>query len=185
MRRPARLLTSARAGLVRLSDREIDWVTRTSAAARRRRLESTAIAVSWLGNGLLYLLLAMLLLAWAGTPAWRAIAASALAGAVSHVVYPLVKRAGSRPRPFEHCTSLDCAHRPLDVHSFPSGHAMTLAATLTPALMVWPSLWPAALGLWLLVAWSRIAVGHHYPSDVLAGTLLGTALALPVAAVAL
>lgn len=178
--RSQRMLMTARAGLVRLSDHEIDWVDRTCAAARRQRLETAAAVVSWLGNGMIYLLLAMLLLAYAGTAAWRAIGVAALCGAVSHLVYPWVKRAGGRPRPYEHRPALISPLVPLDRHSFPSGHAMTLAAMLTPVLIAWPDLWAAAMALWLVMAWSRIACAHHYPSDVLGGTLLGVAVALPV-----
>lgn len=177
-----RLVMSARAGLARLADREIDLVDRTCAAARRRRLEPAAIAVSWLGNGMIYLLLALLLVAFAGRAAWRTLAVAALCGAISHIVYPAVKRVAGRPRPFEHRATLSPASTPLDAHSFPSGHLMTLSAALTPAIMHWPSLWLVALGLWLVLAWSRVATAHHYPSDLLGGTLLGVAVAWPVTA---
>ncbi|MGI4880661.1 MAG: phosphatase PAP2 family protein [Janthinobacterium lividum] len=174
------MLTATRAGLVRLSDREIDWVERALAAARRQRLNRAVIAVSWLGNGTIYVVLALLLLGFVGGTAWRVIAVGALCGGVSHIVYPVIKRAGGRPRPYRHRTSLVPLDVPLDYHSFPSGHAMSLSATLTPGLFAWPNLWPVAMGLWLAMAWSRIASGHHYPSDVLGGTLLGSAIALPL-----
>jgi len=150
------------------------------AAARRGRLDRAAMAMSWLGNGLIYLLIAMLLLAYAGASAWRGIAVAALCGAISHIVYPLVKRAADRPRPFHHRQTLVPLFAPLDRNSFPSGHAMTLTATLIPMLLAWPGLWELGLALWLVMAWSRIATAHHYPSDVLAGTLLGVAVAAPL-----
>lgn len=175
-----RMLTTARAQLRLLSDREIDWVERTMAAARRTHLDQAAMVVSWLGNGLIYLLLAILLVAYAGAAAWRGIAVAALCGAVSHLLYPWVKRAGDRPRPFQHRTRLVPPLAPLDARSFPSGHMMTLSAAMTPALVAWPLLWPVAAGLWLVMAWSRLACAHHYPSDLLGGTLLGVAVALPV-----
>ena len=61
---------------------------------------------------------------------------------------------------------------------------MTFAATATPVVLRWPGLWLAALGLWLVLAWSRIATAHHYPSDLLGGTLLGVGVALGVTMVA-
>ena len=91
-----------------------------------------------------------------------------------------VQRLAGRPRPFELRASLSPASSPLDVFSFPSGHLMTLSATMTPVVMRWPSLWLVALGLWLVLAWSRVATAHHYPSDLLGGTLLGVAVAWPV-----
>lgn len=175
-----RAMATTRAGLSRLSEREIEIVGRTCAAARRTRLEPAAVAVSWLGNGAIYLILAGLLVVWAGRAAWRELGVAALCGAVSHLVYPAIKRVVGRPRPFQHRATLRPPSSPLDVFSFPSGHLMTLTATLTPVLIAWPALWPVALGLWLVLAWSRVATAHHYPSDLAGGTLLGVAVALPV-----
>jgi len=71
-------------------------------------------------------------------------------------------------------------------YSFPSGHSLTSAATYgLIALVVWRSELPllvrrlaVVLGLALpfLIGLSRIALGVHYPSDVLGGWLAGIAL---------
>ncbi|MGY4644682.1 phosphatase PAP2 family protein [Cellulomonas sp. URHB0016] len=70
--------------------------------------------------------------------------------------------------------------------SFPSGHATnTAAATLTLTLLVWPLLGrrgrvvvPVAAGtITLVTALDRVFLGVHYPSDVVAGILFGTAMA--------
>jgi len=58
--------------------------------------------------------------------------------------------------------------------SFPSGHATTIAAACTMIAMRWPRLGPAALVLALWLAATRVIVGAHYPSDILAGLLLGS-----------
>ena len=44
----------------------------------------------------------------------------------------------------------------------------------------WPSEWVSwVVTAWALaLAWSRVAIGVHYPTDVVAGFLLGIALAL-------
>jgi membrane-associated phospholipid phosphatase len=71
-------------------------------------------------------------------------------------------------------------------YSFPSGHTTNIAATgLTVILLVWPLLGPKGrvvapvlVGLAvLLTAVDRVLIGAHYPSDTVAGILLGVAMA--------
>lgn len=62
--------------------------------------------------------------------------------------------------------------------SFPSMHA-SVAAAWAAALAHWrkPVLSWVAAGLALLIAWSRMALGLHFPADVLAGVVLGVGAA--------
>ncbi|GAA4503495.1 phosphatase PAP2 family protein [Hymenobacter ginsengisoli] len=61
--------------------------------------------------------------------------------------------------------------------SFPSGHTMaSLAMACALGILCWPTrwrwlVWGLGLGLALGVAWSRLYLAAHYPSDVLAGWL--------------
>jgi len=70
-------------------------------------------------------------------------------------------------------------------NSTPSGHALTAAATA--ALLAWwakkaaPSLVLVAIAI--LVAWSRVVVGAHWPADVLVGMALGAWLVWTVLAI--
>ncbi|MCJ7567000.1 MAG: phosphatase PAP2 family protein [Anaerolineales bacterium] len=65
-------------------------------------------------------------------------------------------------------------YRKTDPHSFPSGHAARAAMIAILALLWCPIAIGLALTLWaLLVSLARIAMGVHYPSDVLAGAILG------------
>ena len=64
--------------------------------------------------------------------------------------------------------------------SFPSGHATTAFATAV-LLTLWYPRWAGVwLGLAVLVGLSRVVLGSHFPSDVLVGALLGSAVALAV-----
>jgi len=65
--------------------------------------------------------------------------------------------------------------------SFPSGHATVAFACATVLALAVPRLALPLFALAALVAWSRVYVGVHYPLDVLAGALLGVALAFAIA----
>lgn len=72
--------------------------------------------------------------------------------------------------------------------SFPSGHTMHTAAAATALALCAASLWPAsarwamalALGWTSLVALSRLVLGVHWPTDVLAAICLGTFISLSI-----
>lgn len=60
--------------------------------------------------------------------------------------------------------------------SFPSAHAANTAALAVLAMMLWPRVRKGLWALPVLVGWSRLYLGKHFPSDVLAGWLLGAAI---------
>ena len=140
-----------------------------------------AVAISKLGNGWIYLILAPIVLIGLG---WQGLHVAALAGlnaALLHMLYPIIKRRFGRKRPFHVDARLPSLLRTLDDHSFPSGHAMTLTGVLAPIVIAWPATTLSAGLLLLSMAWSRIATAHHYPSDVAAGVALGAGLSYPLA----
>ena len=65
--------------------------------------------------------------------------------------------------------------------SFPSNHAVNASALATLVALYRPRLWLAAAALAMLVGYSRVYIGTHYPLDVLAGSVLGLAVALVLA----
>jgi len=88
----------------------------------------------------------------------------------------LLQRLVARPRP----EGVRVLLGQPDCFSFPSGHAvLTFAAAGALLLAPLPRRlrWSALL-LAALVAASRVVVGHHWPSDVLAGAVLGVAIGL-------
>jgi undecaprenyl-diphosphatase len=71
-----------------------------------------------------------------------------------------------------------------DSSSFPSGHTASAAAFSGIVDRAYPKLWLPINGLAATVGFSRVYTGVHYPGDVLAGWLLGKAVALGVSYVA-
>jgi undecaprenyl-diphosphatase len=71
---------------------------------------------------------------------------------------------------------------PEHTYSFPSGHAMgSMALVAALAVLAWPTRWrwwAIVLGstFTLLVGFSRLYLGVHYPSDIAAGAALGTVM---------
>jgi membrane-associated phospholipid phosphatase len=123
---------------------------------------------------------AAVLAATGGRTGRRAAAHGLAAVAVTATVVNLVaKPLGGRRRPDRAGRQVPVArHVPMPAStSFPSGHAAAAFAFATGVGHVLP---PAAVplhGLAALVAYSRVHTGVHYPVDVVAGALIGTALA--------
>jgi undecaprenyl-diphosphatase len=106
----------------------------------------------------------------------RGLAAISVTATVVNVV---VKPAGSRRRPDRATAQVPVARhvRMPASPSFPSGHAAAAFAFATGVGHVLPSAAVPLRGLAVLVAWSRVHTGVHYPGDVVAGALTGTVLA--------
>jgi undecaprenyl-diphosphatase len=156
------------------------------ASERTEVLISTARVITWAGSAFVLVPLAVgccLLLARADLVREALALALSLGGAM--LIADVVKLLVSRPRPtVEHLQSVSGS-------SFPSGHttqaaafwlalAMTLRGVAVPRRIAWLAR-AVALLVALAVAWSRVYLGVHYPSDVVAGLLLGAGWALFVA----
>ena len=163
-------------GASRLLDVDLDLVRKLN-ADRSTLGKPAAVVISKLGNGWIYLFLAAgIFWSWGWDGGKLMALLAGVNAAALHLLYPVIKRRFKRPRPFAVDPSLPSLLHTLDEHSFPSGHAMTLVGVLTPIVLLWPAVFLSAVIMACGMFWSRIATGHHYPSDVLAGATLGAGL---------
>ena len=110
-----------------------------------------------------------------GNPRWKLASASALtAAAVALAVNQVVSHLWARPRPFTDHPDLThvLAARTTDP-SFPSDHAAAAFAIAFAVLALSRRAGALFLVAATAIGLSRIALGMHYPSDVLAGALVG------------
>ncbi|NVK30276.1 MAG: phosphatase PAP2 family protein [Gammaproteobacteria bacterium] len=155
---------------------ESDWVLLAIRLCNNPNVRRLLVAVSKAGDGTLWvvLILGQMLLdpaeaAWGGV--------IALCGLFNLSLYKLIKHQTLRNRPCVRWPHIRNATAALDHYSFPSGH--TLHATTFSIMLC--TLYPAAIWVLLpfavLVAVSRVVMGLHYPSDVLAAVVIGYGVA--------
>lgn len=132
--------------------------------------------ISRLGDGVFWYALMAVLAAVGGRHGLYAAIHMAATGMTALFLYRLLKRWTRRPRPFRACPGVIAHIPPLDEFSFPSGHTLQAVSFTIVALAWFPLLAPLLIGFTALVAMSRVVLGLHYPSDVLAATVIGCGL---------
>ena len=163
-----------------LDRREARLVRTVVFRSRHPILFAATVLFNHLGNGWLYLAVGIALLALEGRSVLRLLLAASISAGLAHSIYPWIKPRLARVRPCDADPALGSSVKALDEYSCPSGHCMTAAAVGTPLAMTFPSVSIAVLLVWLLIAWSRLSSGHHYPTDLFLGTVIGAGIALPV-----
>ena len=133
--------------------------------------------VSRMGDGMFWYALMLALLAVSGAKAVIPVAHMAATGLVCTLLYKWLKSKTSRPRPFAVEGAVRAGADPLDAFSFPSGHTLHAVAFSAVAVAYYPILAVLLAPFTVLVALSRVVLGLHYPSDVLAGAALGALIA--------
>jgi undecaprenyl-diphosphatase len=137
-----------------------------------------AIAASRAGDGWLWYLTGISILLFGGPERLTAIASAGSGAAVGVGLFTSLKKLSGRKRPCEiepHCWA---TLLPPDRFSFPSGHSITAFSVAIALSEFYPALLPALLFCALSIAVSRILLGMHFLSDVVAGAVLGTGLAV-------
>lgn len=132
---------------------------------------------SFLGNGLLWYVLMLVLLLSDGVSAVPVVVTMGASGILGTGIYKILKQATMRPRPCAVNSQLVRTVEPLDHFSFPSGHTLHAVCFTIIACAHYPGLTWFLLPFTAMVAGSRLVLGLHYPSDVLVGAALGATMA--------
>ncbi len=139
--------------------------------------EGLFAAVSRLGDGIFWYALMLTLLVIYRQEAMPAVAHMLLCGGVCLLIYRWIKAKTTRMRPCHFSDDIRLTVQPLDIYSFPSGHTLHAVAFTVVGVAYYPLLAWLLIPFTLLVALSRLVMGLHYPSDVIAGAGLGAGLA--------
>jgi undecaprenyl-diphosphatase len=161
----------------RLLGRLVDWHA-------PRWVRVWMLTATRLGDGWIWLAAALALLA-VGARGLRVLGGAAVAALVANALLLLVKGRVQRTRPCERARPVSFDVSPLawfpsDRFSFPSGHALNAFAVGSLIALAFPGLALPVLAFAASVAASRVVMGLHWLSDVLAGAgagaLIGTAV---------
>jgi undecaprenyl-diphosphatase len=98
---------------------------------------------------------------------------SALALTLSHLPVHFIKKMYPRKRPYVILENTKFPSNPLQDHSFPSGHTTAIFSVIVPFVLLVPTLFFVLFPLAFIIGVSRIYLGLHYPTDIMAGGILG------------
>lgn len=145
---------------------------------RRKRHGQLAMASRWVSrtaDGPLYVVIGVIL-AFSGYISVIPIFLAAFA--IERSLYTVTKKFFKRNRPPEAIPNFKSVIIPSDQFSFPSGHTSAAFMMTVMLAALFPPLYWALLPWALLVGLSRVMLGVHFPTDILAGASLGISCGL-------
>jgi len=129
--------------------------------------------ISHTGNGYYYPLLPLLMYFFSPHKALDFLMAGIIAFMFELPAHLIIKNLVKRDRPCEVLANVNRRITPSDQFSFPSGHTAAAFAIATLVSIQFPILVAPMITWALLVGFSRIYLGVHYPTDILAGIVIG------------
>jgi undecaprenyl-diphosphatase len=179
------------AALTNLTFWAVEWVdVRDQRLMRRvnhwrapKWLRLWMIAATRGGDGWLWYSMALVVALFGGEHRLGALSSAVLAGAVGVGIFMKLKRTIGRKRPCAiepHCWA---QLLPPDQFSFPSGHTITAFSVSVALSMFYPEMQVGLFFCAISIAASRILLGMHFLSDVIAGAVIGGILGFASASV--
>ena len=92
---------------------------------------------------------------------------------IPFVLVSLMRRYIGAPRPYEIYDFFECRPKDSEKNSFPSRHAFSIFAIGVATWFAYPVFGSVLLTLGLLMCVIRVALGYHFPRDVITGALIG------------
>jgi len=128
------------------------------------------------GDGWLWYLMGLVILLFGGSDRFLALGSASMAAGAGILVFLQLKRVTGRKRPCSIEPSCWARLLPPDQFSFPSGHTITAFAVSLPLMHFYPDLTAGLLFCACSIAISRVLLGLHFLSDVVAAAAIGMLL---------
>jgi len=164
--------------LKRIQDLDERFVRSTQEHDQPSLLRALAVILAHSGDSWFWIL-GLGLLWWFGDDYWKHLAIAMLIGILATALIVMaIKFTVRRSRPQGEWGRI---YRSTDPHSFPSGHAARSTMLAVLALGLGPLWLGLSMLVWApLVGLARTIMGVHYPSDILAGMVLGIVMGVLV-----
>jgi undecaprenyl-diphosphatase len=169
-------MTRAHTMLSFIATRDLDLMRRIHRWRAPRWVRVWMLCATRGGDGWLWYAMGLVILLFGGPLRLLAVASAGLAAGAGILVFLFLKKKTGRKRPCAiepHCWA---TLLPPDQFSFPSGHTITAFSVAVSLSLFYPSLMIGLLFCAASIAVSRVLLGMHFLSDVLAGALIGTGM---------
>ena len=165
-----------------ITDREIALCRSLNRVSRAPKIKKFFILISTLGDGNSWYLLMLGLPLLYGDSGMATTWSMVRVSAVNLALYKIIKGLAGRTRPCAVSADITLGTAPLDQYSVPSGHTMhavafSMIVTAHHGELAW-----LLAAFTSLIALSRVILGLHYPTDVVAGGVIGGSVAASVLA---
>lgn len=157
-----------------LLDLDSDICLKVNGLSGRRFLDKTLFVISKLGDGYVYFIFLFAIIFVFKRPFVSTFSVYAINSAFNLIVYKIVKKKVKRKRPFNSLQNVSKLISPPDEFSFPSGHSSAAAVFCLCTFYYFPTPIFIITLIWtLIVGFSRVYNGVHYPGDVVVGYIMG------------